>query len=188
MRRLARHLLTILSALSLLLFIWICVLWVRNFFLADSVICRTTDRVLTYDAQRNLIRLMYYEDIEVDESPGWTCGTYPAPNTTRGLWQELSAFGSYPYARFGFGFTKDQTDQDFRWKIGGRPMHALYFPHWLPAVLASILPTLRAIPMLRRRRRVKAGRCANCNYDLRESPERCPECGSASHSTNASPP
>ena len=33
------------------------------------------------------------------------------------------------------------------------------------------------VPLLLGRRRSKAGLCAVCGYDLRASPERCPECG-----------
>jgi hypothetical protein len=39
-----------------------------------------------------------------------------------------------------------------------------------------IAPILRA---RRRSARIRRGLCANCGYDLRNTPERCPECGDA---------
>lgn len=39
---------------------------------------------------------------------------------------------------------------------------------------AALLGTMRR---LKREKRFDAGECVACGYDLRESPERCPECG-----------
>jgi hypothetical protein len=51
------------------------------------------------------------------------------------------------------------------------------FPTWA-GIAALLLPMgLWAILGWRQRRRIKAGCCVNCGYDLRASPERCPECG-----------
>jgi predicted Zn-ribbon and HTH transcriptional regulator len=53
-------------------------------------------------------------------------------------------------------------------------------PDWFLAVLAAVLPTLRAVAWHTARRRARlAGRaiCAKCGYDMRATPERCPECG-----------
>jgi hypothetical protein len=50
-------------------------------------------------------------------------------------------------------------------------------PAIYPLILFAWLPALRLIGVLRRRRRLAAGRCANCGYDLRASLDRCPECG-----------
>lgn len=55
---------------------------------------------------------------------------------------------------------------------------------WYPALLFGILPGLRLgtwlISAIRRRRSRRAkceGECLICGYDLRGTPERCPECG-----------
>jgi hypothetical protein len=46
------------------------------------------------------------------------------------------------------------------------------------AVLPFVLLILIAFGDLRRRQtRADEGRCAHCGYDLRATPDRCPECG-----------
>jgi hypothetical protein len=58
----------------------------------------------------------------------------------------------------------------------------LIFPYWFALVILAI-PTaalLRITLTTRRRdRRIREGRCAACGYDLRATPDRCPECGGA---------
>jgi hypothetical protein len=46
-------------------------------------------------------------------------------------------------------------------------------------LLVSILVTLGVLPPILLRRRRRPGFCRECGYDLRASPERCPECGTA---------
>ncbi|HEX4793472.1 MAG TPA: hypothetical protein VH370_06755 [Humisphaera sp.] len=53
----------------------------------------------------------------------------------------------------------------------------IVFPHWAPAIAFSVLPAIRLIGVARRRNRFSAGHCPSCGYDLRATPERCPECG-----------
>lgn len=58
---------------------------------------------------------------------------------------------------------------------------ALLVPFWLPACLFAVLPAVRgyrAVVRFRRwRRRAREGCCPACGYDLRATPDRCPECG-----------
>ena len=50
-------------------------------------------------------------------------------------------------------------------------------PVWAVAVVALATSSATLGPALVGRRRVRAGRCRRCGYDLRASPGRCPECG-----------
>jgi hypothetical protein len=50
-------------------------------------------------------------------------------------------------------------------------------PYWLACVLFAAIPGLWLAAAVRRRFRRTAGLCPACGYDLRASPDRCPECG-----------
>jgi hypothetical protein len=50
---------------------------------------------------------------------------------------------------------------------------------WLLAILTGVFPLFWFVRYWRNRTRLSGGRCAHCGYDLRATPERCPECGTA---------
>ena len=58
----------------------------------------------------------------------------------------------------------------------------LTLPYWSLALGFVLLPGSRYVLAVRSRRRAhreRAGRCPACDYDLRASPERRPECGTS---------
>lgn len=50
-------------------------------------------------------------------------------------------------------------------------------PMWAPVAMTLILPMVWVIRWRRQRAREMIGKCAACGYDLRATPQRCPECG-----------
>jgi hypothetical protein len=50
-------------------------------------------------------------------------------------------------------------------------------PLWFFALALSVFPLSRIVSMTGHVRRRRAGFCAGCGYDLRATPDRCPECG-----------
>ena len=75
---------------------------------------------------------------------------------------------TFCFSRFGYNHDV-KPPSDFA--------YAVWFPHWFLALLFAILPLMRLRSLLRKRRLNRIGLCQHCGYDLRATPDRCPECG-----------
>jgi hypothetical protein len=72
--------------------------------------------------------------------------------------------------RLGFSWYREEQlrpKDPLRWSF--------VFPHWLAVGVFALAPAVLVVKMIRRRQR--SGTCAVCGYDMRATPERCPECG-----------
>ena len=86
--------------------------------------------------------------------PRWMVHLYPA--SKRIPWR-----GEYLEVRFSRDWVK--------WELA--------VPWWLMLLFAAVLPAWELASVFRRKRRIARHACVHCGYDLRASPERCPECG-----------
>ena len=62
-----------------------------------------------------------------------------------------------------------------RFYVSGLPRFLV--PYWSVALLTLLPSVAWIVTWFRRRRSPRAGLCPACGYDLRATPDRCPECG-----------
>ena len=176
--RMIRRLFTLCSALSLLLCAAVCVMWVRSYFVQDS--CYWSDRgkeVQGVTARGQLLvrwvtisEPNFFNPISlrhtVKRPPGSVASLGLSPLPTE--WESPVV---------GFGFASGQ--------FGPRKIYYgqhLILPLWFVALTLAVGPVRWAY--LRRtqrhsREQLVGAVCPSCGYDLRASPDRCPECGTA---------
>jgi hypothetical protein len=105
---------------------------------------------------------------------GWFRDGIPFPKG-----RDRASLSRPSFNRWGFGFhvVKTVGRPKGNWAIGGRTLWIAYVPYWFLATITAMPPLLFVVTLRRRARRRATGICAQCGYDLRASPDRCPECG-----------
>ena len=170
MRNARSPLLTWPCVVSLAAFVAVLLGWARGQF-GDEFHARFVGHhVLLFGADESLAVLAERGNFDVDR------GEYGAYSGPAGLLESLRAgtvFGApTKSARFaGVEFYRDPSAVS-RYR-------AVVFPVAYPLFLTLVVPCATLYAALRRRGRAAAGACAECGYDLRGTPDRCPECGTA---------
>jgi hypothetical protein len=175
MRRLRRIFVTFVAAISLLLCIAWIVFWLRSRSAEQELEWRTANyggAVCISDGEIMFSLVKYSPD---DRRYFNRSGKYIL--FEKGMWGasveicqlrdlvRLIGNDGVVFSGGRFALTRDDAYR----------AHYLFAPCWFMVVAASILPVWRILTF--RRKRFGKGFCKKCGYDLRATPDRCPECG-----------
>jgi hypothetical protein len=160
MRRVRRSILNALTAISLLLLLATLVLWVRTDQFADQLEYRGPDTSYSLTAHSSgIVYIQFRHHIPVSLEPGQMVSTD---------WRERWHYDrvNQGYKGNGFIFQKSAAFEFYNFGL----------PYWLILIMTALLPAARLTSRLRGKRH-RSGLCPQCGYDLRATPDRCPECG-----------
>jgi hypothetical protein len=184
MTRLLRILRNALTLTSLLLCVASLGLWVRSYRYHDDF------RVLFHDAGRVVDVTNLYGGLQVAKienvdnrdgawgwswDQGWTATDLKWAPPNRRPWRDWQLF-------YGAGTVGNDQWLGFRLLTGhigtsaSSPFWSIRVPLWFLSIFFALPPaywTIRRIMV----RKLRPGHCLTCGYDLRATPERCPECG-----------
>jgi hypothetical protein len=156
-----RRLSTFASALSLVFFVATCIMWIRSY--------RFGDRLL------------------------WTAWPFNHPINGK-MWNpEISTECACVYLEM-WRTNVDDSDNPIAYRAyriqpnyhprpkfsAGHPFGWLWFmsvPVWFFSAIFLLMPTIWCLSALIRKKMRAVGHCHDCGYDLRATPDRCPECG-----------
>jgi hypothetical protein len=161
-----------LSAISAGLCVLLVALWIRSFYVVDVIHMPTSvgETSSYWHSARGTIRYARIPDCPTRVKLVWVHRTSNPSDVVYGVMRD-DCFGFALQRVLASGPLVPEGRLRQGWRAGA--------PFWFLVVLTAILP----IKYLLRRRRISrsrsSGQCQVCGYDLRATPNRCPECGAA---------
>jgi hypothetical protein len=183
-----RRLTKILAAASLLLCMAMCVLWMISFSGA---------RQLTRLKKEPAREVKLWIRIYAENGRAGTTILYSQPNHSRAE-EELrrEVFRNWYFtttkpenmASWDYGIDHEEDEYFNNHSVLGIDYLTSHFPYLYDAVniavpflylvvLTGLPPAVFVLNWRRKRRRLRSSLCLSCGYDLRATPDRCPECG-----------
>jgi hypothetical protein len=159
-----RRLFTILAAGSLLVCMITLAMWIRSFHHDDHVAFVYSHGVVAVDSVDTVVAVSHGWTTRIAKQIGFRASSvrfsfYVSQWENRGFGHQVDGFAS-------IGVDSAVID---RWRA----------PYWFICTCMAAMPLCFAIRGRIVARRSSLRFCSNCGYDLRATPDRCPECGSA---------
>ena len=185
------RLLNFLSTLSLLLCMATLAWWVRSFLPSDLHVGAADGRMVVLFCDASLTQSWESNNAHVSPGEKWKAvhaGRFIRPVTYVRKWSPNGSSATViantpPGVRSFLGFA---------YATEAPPPTGTYYlftlPLLLPAFLLAVPPAAALLARRRARRRNRGGLCRRCGYDLRGTPDRCPECGAVPPVNPGSPP
>jgi hypothetical protein len=172
MRRLLRWAFNWLAAVSLVLLVATCLVWVRSYTESDSWNWEGSGESSLWNVEVITGSGFIHASFTHRTIPRRAVWVYLRP-LQRGFFHLIYPY-PMPQERGGPRFSVRRT----------RPGQLfLNLSSWHLALIFAMIPlawSRRRVRFRRKQRLFRSGFCPECGYDLRASPDRCPECGMAS--------
>jgi hypothetical protein len=172
MTRLQRLLLNALTVLTLLFCIVTVALWIRSFWVKDEIEAGGVGRLWAWSSNAGSLTMFTV----TDANPWgfrWETGIPSGSQRESGLVEQRRVVHWLGITLSHGDVPDDDTGAQYAFIFAE-------MPHGVLTALCAAVPAGRLVLGARRRRRTpRANNCPTCGYDLRATPDRCPECGTA---------
>jgi hypothetical protein len=164
-----RRLFTIASLISFLLFTAVVLLWIDSY------------RVIRGHKLGKWYVSSVAGQLMLDNSMMTGSGSWPYKifwtgfDSGNGTQMNRQLAEECQWHRWGFGYDRQNIHSS---NLVGTQIN-LVAPHWSFVAALGVPPLMWLIFLHRSNRPKRAGLCGQCGYDLRATPQRCPECGAA---------
>jgi hypothetical protein len=168
-----RRVFTIGSGFSMLLCLGIIALWVRSVYYFDDFGSFSPRRYWHVTSVQGQVCFRYL----TSGSDLWESRTEVVSGNLKRVKYNL---GQFNWRLLGVGYSNRAVPS----RSGPLSGQMVLVPHWLLALAAAVLPIMWFKGWRGRRladHRATEGLCRKCGYDLRATPDRCPECGRQTH-------